>query len=129
MMLAQNLRPRSPVAQTGEDTSSAADLTEMLNTDAEGEIDEQTDAATSPFALQQTSTPPDPWSPSLDAPRAQSARTLASLPPRESTGTFLVVVYRIRNIRGYAAFLSRGSLLRASVRRRGVSSPAYRHFG
>ena len=121
MMLAQDLRPRSPVTQAGEDTSSAADLTEMLNTDAEGEIDDQADAAPSPSALQQTSTPPDPWSPSLDAPLAQPKRPLASLSPGEITGTFIVLVDRIFNVRGYAALLARGSLLLSGVPRPSVS--------
>ena len=121
MMLAQDLRPRSPVTQAGEDTSSAADLTEMLNTDAEGEIDDQADAAPSPSALQQTSTPPDPWSPSLDAPLAQPKRPLASLSPGEITGTFIVLVDCIFNVRGYAALLARGSLLLSGVPRPSVS--------
>ena len=100
----------------------------MLNTNAEGEINEQADAAPSPSALQQMSTPLDPWSLSLDMPHAQPKRTLVSLPPQESTGTFYILVDRICNIRGYMALLAHESLLYTGVPRSCISLPAYYCF-
>jgi hypothetical protein len=105
MMLARELRPRTPAAQTGGDTSSAADLTEVLNTNAGGETDEQAEADPSPPAILTASTLPDPWSPSLNAPPAQPAMVLVPSSSQDNVGTYRLF-YRISVDRTHAVISS-----------------------
>lgn len=81
-MLAENLRPRSPVAQPSAYTSSGPDLADKPLTDAEDDL------LASPLTHQPSSLP-DPWSSGLDRSPAHPPEVLVPSSPEDSTGASL----------------------------------------